>query len=252
MESNLLSPEPLPRPLTPEEIELVKARTVQLETMTADQHAFNLVTLEKAKEEARIVSLELAKAERTEIAHNADDLYNRYYVFDHEVSSKSVALCLQRLNYWHRTQPGCDIEIVIHSEGGSIPDGFALFDRITQLRNQGHHVTTRALGVAASMGAILVQAGDVRSMGEQSWLLLHEGGYGAQGTAGAQKDMADWFGKLQEHLAKIIVDRAAQAGENGTAKKPLTMAQFKKGVERKDWWISSKDALEMGLVDEVV
>jgi len=68
----------------------------------------------------------------------------------------------------------------------------ALYDYVRGLRRQGHHVTTSSLGYAASMAGILLQVGDKRIMGAESWLLIHEGSFGAVGSVGQVEDTVEW------------------------------------------------------------
>ena len=82
-----------------------------------------------------------------------------------------------RLTEWHRLEPKCNIEIIFSSPGGSIIDGFELFDHIQHLRNEGHHVTTGSLGYAASMAGILLQSGDTRWIGHQAWMMIHRAAF---------------------------------------------------------------------------
>ena len=63
------------------------------------------------------------------------------------------------------------MEIVFSSPGGGIISGFELFDFMQDLRSKGHKITTGSLGYAASMAGILLQAGDVRWIGHQSWMI---------------------------------------------------------------------------------
>ena len=77
------------------------------------------------------------------------------YRFNTGVDKTHVNDCMLKLTQWSRRHPKCDIEIVFSSGGGSIIDGFVLFDFIQELRSKGHKVTTGSLGMAASMAAIL-------------------------------------------------------------------------------------------------
>ena len=179
---------------------------------------------------------ELREARRIQ----ASDGNNRIYRFNGKVDEKSVDAAIYRLGEWSRLYPGEGIEIVFNSPGGSIIDGFALFDRILQLRADGHHVTTGTLGQAASMAGILIQAGQTRWVGTQSWYLIHRAGFGSFGSTYEVKDMVELIERMEKRIMDIFVDRS-----------DITMKMIKGKWDRKDWWIDANEALELGLVDEI-
>ncbi len=182
---------------------------------------------------------------------HANDMLQHVHYFIGVVNEGTVGRCLGVLDLWDRMDPGCDITIVFNSPGGSVTDGMALFDHIQVIRGNGHKVTTIAEGEAASMAGILLQAGDHRIMGRESWVLIHQASFGAMGSTYKVEDMVEWVKRVQNRIVDIFVTRAKEAGEAGTASKPLTTAFVKKNWERKDWWISSDECLKYGIVDEV-
>jgi len=118
------------------------------------------------------IAAETAEEERLEDL--AQNHHHRVYIFRASVNESATANCIHQLQTWHRLYPGEPMEIVFTSPGGSVVDGMALYDFIQTLRSDGHHITTTALGMAASMAGVLLQAGDTRVMGRESWLLIHE------------------------------------------------------------------------------
>lgn len=132
------------------------------------------------------------------------------------------------------------IEIWFHSPGGDVFSGFALYDFIQQMRSAGIHVTTVALGMAASMGGLLLQAGDHRVMTDHSWLMIHEPGGGFSGTTSAIKDRSELLERLERQGNDIIVSRSR-----------LTHEELEDKSRRKDWWLDASEALQYGLIDEV-
>ena len=194
----------------------------------------------KYEAEAEMAEIELAATKRVETDLLASNLYHHLYAFDGPVSGTNVQHCIRTLTLWDRTAPGCDIEIVFNSPGGSVTDGLALYDFILATRRRGHKVTTVALGLAASMAGILLQAGDVRVMGAESWLMIHEAAFGTSGKTGEVEDMVEWVKKVQDRILDIFALRSN-----------MTKQQIKTKWRRKDWWLSSEEALVNGLVDEV-
>lgn len=198
---------------------------------------------ETKAEEARgvVLALDAAKAERVMRAELAKDEHHRVYVFDKPVGEGSVTTCIHKLAEWSRNDPGCDVEIIFNSPGGSVIDGMALYDYICQVKRKGHKVTTNTLGMAASMAGILLQAGDVRQMGSESWLLIHEASFGAGGSMGQVEDTVEWIKAIQERILRIFAARSN-----------LTARQIQNRWKRRNWWLSSNEALKFGFIDEIV
>jgi ATP-dependent Clp protease protease subunit len=161
------------------------------------------------------------------------------YLMD-EVDEFSTRSLIDTLSLWSRLHPGDPIELIINSPGGSIVDGLALFDYIQMMRRNGHHVTTMALGMAASMGGVLLQAGDTRVMTKESWLMLHEAAFGARGKTSTVEDTVEWVKKVQDRLLDIFAERST-----------MPRTRIKANWSRKDWWLSSDEALKAGFIDEV-
>ena len=195
--------------------------------------------------------LSLTQSERAEREVLALDKHNQIYFFGAAVGAVTVRDCIERLALWTRTKPCCDIEIVFSSPGGSVIDGLVLFDYIQGIRRAGHYVTTSTLGWAASMAGILLQAGNNRIMAPESWLLIHEVSLVVGGKIGDIEDEMQWVKRVQERILDIFAKRSKQAAADGTATKPLTREALRRGWKRKDWWISSDEALKYGLVDEI-
>jgi ATP-dependent Clp endopeptidase proteolytic subunit ClpP len=196
---------------------------------------------ETATHMAAVARIARDERERDELALLAGNDYNRVYLFNGVVSESSVKLAINRLTEWHRLYPKQDIQIVFTSGGGSVVDGMALFDFILGLRRQGHKVTTSTLGMAASMAGILLQAGDVRTMGKQAWLMIHEASFHTEGKIGEVEDTVEWIKKVQERVLDIFAERSTMPRE-----------EIKDRWLRRNWWIDSDNALELGFVDVIL
>lgn len=213
--------------------------TAEAEMFAAEGHKAEIEAL-NLELQNRLVRIAADAAGREEEDHLATDRYHHIYTFNGAVGDSSVRQCITQLTNWMRKNPGCDIEIVFNSPGGSVVDGMALFDFIQLIRSKGHKVTTSTLGMAASMAGILLQAGDVRVMGSQSWLMIHEASFGAGGKIGEVEDVVEWVKMVQERILDIFASRSS-----------MTKAQIRTKWRRKDWWLSSDAALEAGFVDEI-
>lgn len=219
-------------------------------TASAQAEAWKYDALRKAAEAERS-QLTLAHEKVTAERMYAGDSYNHVYRFNGYVDGDNVRRAIDQLTMWTRMAPGCDIELVFNSPGGSVIDGMDLFDFVQELKRGGHRVTTATRGMAASMGGILLQAGNTRVMGAESYLLIHQISTAVFGKVGEIDDEVAFLRLMSDRVLSIFATRCKQAAENGTASKPLSKAQINKGWARRDWWLSSAQALELGLCDEV-
>ncbi len=195
---------------------------------------------QKAQFEAHESELRYREARFKFDRQQSEDERNHLYRFDGEVSASSVKTCMKKLTEWSRLDPKCDIEIVFSSPGGNIIDGFELFDFIQELRTKGHRITTGSLGYAASMAGILLMAGDTRWIGHQSWMMIHRAAFGAYGKTFEIEDEVKFVRRIESRILDIFALRSS-----------LTRQKIKRNWDRKDWWISADECLEIGLVDEI-
>lgn len=198
-----------------------------------------------AEYEAEIQRINMDRIVRQENFDLLGDFYHHVHYFNGDVTAKSVDACMRTLEAWHREDPECDMEIKIRSLGGSVIDGMALVDQLTQysLRGGGRHkLTITVRGVAASMAAIILQTADVRLMGSMADLLVHEPSGVAEGTTGDLKDTLKWFDSISQRISELFVDRS-----NGR----ISVDEFKALWQRKDVWLDSSEALAYGFVDAI-
>ena len=225
---------------TPEEI------TADIKLKEAEI-AFKVAETEKIQAETSKAVFESLEAEllykESKMVHDrreSEDENNHLFRFDGDVSKNSVLRCMKKLTEWSRLNPKCDIEIVFSSPGGSIIDGFELFDFIQELRSKGHKITTGSLGMAASMAGILLMAGDTRWIGHQCWMMIHRAAFGAIGKTYEVEDEVRLVKRIEERCLDIFVARSK-----------LSKQKIKRNWDRKDWWIDADECLELGLVDEI-
>src|SRR5690606_25959956 len=112
---------------------------------------------------------------------------------------------------WDRMDSESDWHITINSPGGSVVDGFHLFDQLAMYSKRGgggHHITMTVRGEAASMAGILLQAADERVIGPRAQILVHEIAAWSQGSIGAIKDDVKRLDMMTEQVIKIFLDRA--------------------------------------------
>lgn len=231
-------PTPAPTPTFDELLEVtlpVGAPPVTL----AEQRAW--AEIRKLQLETERTVLELAALRRHERDTVADPSEAHVYTFYSSVEAESVQQCMAELGQWSRRDPGSPITVIFNSPGGSVLDGLALFDYLRRLRNTGHFVTTMALGRAASMGAVLLQAGDHRVVGENAFLLIHEVSNHTTGKVSEMEDGVEFTRRLQKRLLAILAARST-----------LTDQQIARRWTRNEWWLDAAEAVSLGLADEVL
>lgn len=209
-----------------------------------------LEDLQAQKLEAEIRKLTL-ESERNEVAlaterriaarkaASADE--HKVYTFYDQVSVDSCYNAQGVLAEWSRSDPGCPITIVLTSPGGSVTDGLGLYDYILSLRSIGHYVTVVALGMAASMGGVLLQAGDRRVIGPNAFLLIHEASAGTYGKVTDMQEQLAFVGRLQGKCLDILASRS-------TISRQVIARRWKK----MDWWLDAEEAVEGGFADEIL
>lgn len=188
---------------------------------------------------------EQIKLENAKLSMDFEDLKAsadeaRKFPFFGDVESQNVARCIQTLDMWSRRNPGEEMQIIFSTYGGNVIAGLALYDFIGELRSRGHKVTTKALSVAASMGAILLQAGDERVATKHTMIMLHEGSAQMTGSKGEIEDQQKLWSKLQGKFEAIACERSG-----------MTVRKYRSLTKRKDAWLDAKEALELGLIDRI-
>ena len=197
--------------------------------------------LRKLQLETERAAIELEAMRRREREVAADPAQALVYTFYSGVDADSVKECMAELGLWARRDPGAPLTVVFNSPGGSVLDGLALFDYLRQLRAAGHLVTTIGLGRTASMGAVLLQAGDRRIIGANAFMLIHEVSHLSSGKVSEMADGVEFSRRLQRQLVRILAERST-----------LTEAQIQRRWERKEWWLDAEEAVELGLADQLL
>jgi ATP-dependent Clp protease protease subunit len=132
-----------------------------------------------------------------------------------------------------------DINIYINSPGGSVTAGLAIYDTMQFLTCD---VTTYCLGMAASMGAVLLAAGTKgkRYALPNSDIMIHQVSGGAQGQASDVERTVEYMFKLKKRLIRILSQHTGQPEED-----------VKRDSDR-DYYMTASEAKTYGLVDEVI
>lgn len=142
-----------------------------------------------------------------------------------------------QLLYLDSKDPTKDIYMYINSPGGQISSGLAIYDTMNYVSS---NVNTICVGQAASMGAFLLSAGKHRLVLPNAEVLIHQPLGGAQGQASDIEITAKHILKLKEKLNRLMAEHTGQPIE-----------KIEQDTDR-DYIMSAEEALEYGLVDEIV
>jgi len=164
----------------------------------------------------------------------------RIYDFTGEVSTNTVRHAINELTEWRARDPESPITVRFFTPGGDVLAGLALYDYLRELQRDGIKVTTVAIGMAASMGAILLQAGSTRLVTPNSYIMVHEVSTIALGKLSELKDEQKFTQRIQDRLLEILAERST-----------LTTRQIRTKWTRKDWWLDAKDAVDVGFADGI-
>ncbi len=169
-------------------------------------------------------------------------LKERIIFLSEQVDSASASLVVAQLLFLDAEDPGKDIFLYINSPGGSITDGMAIYDTMQYIKSD---VCTICVGLAASMGSLLLTAGakGKRYALPNSEILIHQpliAGGGISGQTTEIKIHADHMVKTREKLNKILSERTGQ---------PIEKIQI--DTER-DNYMTAQEALEYGLIDGIM
>ena len=161
-------------------------------------------------------------------------------VFIGEAISDPLAnYVIAQMLYLQMQDPSKDINIYINSPGGSVTAGLAIYDTMQFVTCD---VNTYCMGMAASMGAVLLCAGSKgkRFALPNSHIMIHQVSGGAQGTASDVERTVEFMYSLKKRLNKIIAHHCGKTAED-----------IEKDADR-DNYMTAEDACAYGLVDKVL
>ena len=168
-------------------------------------------------------------------------LKDRIIFLSEEVNHVTASLVIAQMLFLESEDPDKEISFYINSPGGSITDGMAIVDTMNYIKCP---VTTICIGLAASMGSVLLASGTKgkRYATPNSEILIHQpliaGGLSGQTTE--IKIHADHMVKTREKLNKLLSEKTGQSLE-----------QIEKDTER-DHYMTAEEALNYGLIDEII
>ncbi|HPF20865.1 MAG TPA: ATP-dependent Clp endopeptidase proteolytic subunit ClpP [Syntrophomonas sp.] len=182
--------------------------------------------------------------EQTNRGERSYDIYSRLLkdriVFLGSAIDDTVAnLIIAQLLFLEAENPDKDINLYINSPGGSITAGMAIFDTMQVIRP---NVSTICVGMAASMGAFLLAAGEQgkRFALPNSEVMIHQPSGGMEGQATDIEIRTRRILHMKETLNRILAERTGQ-----------DLEKIRRDTER-DYFMTAAEAKEYGLIDEIL
>lgn len=155
------------------------------------------------------------------------------------VDDRSAKDITSRLLFLDATDPGKEIKFYINSPGGVVTSGMVIYDTMQMIESP---VSTICMGMAASMGSILLSGGKKgrRFIFPHGEVMIHQPSGGGQGTSADLEIMAEQIRKIKSLGAKILADNCGQPFEK-------VMKDFDR-----DYWMDGEESVKYGIVDEVL
>ncbi|MGM9837219.1 MAG: ATP-dependent Clp endopeptidase proteolytic subunit ClpP [Paludibacteraceae bacterium] len=155
-----------------------------------------------------------------------------------EVNDYTANVIEAQLLYLDSADPDKTINIYLNTPGGSVYAGLGIYDTMQFVQSK---VATICTGMAASMGAVLLVAGEkgMRAALPHSRVMIHQPMGGIQGQASDIEITAKEILKLKDELYQIISDHSGQA-----------MDKIRQDADR-DYWMTAREAQEYGMIDKV-
>lgn len=155
------------------------------------------------------------------------------------VDDKSAKDITDRLLYLEAIDPGKDITFYINSPGGLVTSGMVIYDTMQLISSP---VSTVCMGMAASMGSILLSGGakGKRYIFPHGEVMIHQPSGGGRGTSADLEIMAVQIQKTKEMGARILAENCGQ-----------TFEKVMKDFDR-DYWMDANESIQYGIVDHLI
>ena len=157
---------------------------------------------------------------------------------------KSMNRLYRAMRVWHKHDPVGPWTIYLNSVGGEAWAGIGIIDELISQSIRGggtHEITIKVRGVAASAAAMMLQAADRRLIGKNSQLMIHKGSSGIVGTADDIADEHEWWQASIDQMVELFLSRT-----DG-----ITRASLLRKINRRDWWLTASEAVDIGFADGI-
>ena len=182
--------------------------------------------------------------EKSSLGERAYDIYSRLLkeriiFLGGPIDGDVANLVVAQLLFLASEDPKKDISFYINSPGGHVSAGLAILDTMNHIQP---HVSTVCVGMAASMGAVLLSAGEKgkRFALPNAEIMIHQPSGGAEGMAADIEITAKQILRIRERLNKILAKNTGQKVE-----------KIEKDVDR-DFFMDAEEAMKYGIIDKVL
>jgi ATP-dependent Clp endopeptidase proteolytic subunit ClpP len=200
------------------------------------------VEIRKLTAEAERHELEARRARQESKVWDASADEHRIYHFIGGVDASNTMAAQDVIGNWaRRGGEGREFTVVFNSPGGSVIHGLALYDFLEDIKTRYDvKLKTVARGMAASMGGILLQAGDSRVIGPNAHLLIHEVSSFGVGKISEIEDELKFMKKLQDRCVGILASKSS-----------MSKRQIETKWKKKDWWLDAEETVKLGFADVI-
>jgi len=182
--------------------------------------------------------------EKSQFGERAYDIYSRLLkeriiFLGGPIDDYTANIVIAQLLHLEYEDPKKDIHLYINSPGGSVTAGLAIVDTMNLIKPD---VSTICVGIAASMGALLLSSGTKgkRFVLPNSEVMIHQVMGGAEGQASDIEINAKHILRTKENLNKILAKNTGK-----------TFAQIEKDADR-DYWMTAEEAKKYGIIDDII
>jgi ATP-dependent Clp protease protease subunit len=182
--------------------------------------------------------------EKTSAGERANDIYSRLLkdriiIVSGPINDEIASLVVAQLIFLENEDPKKDITLYINSPGGAVHAGLGIIDTMNFITSD---VSTVCIGMAASMGAMILSAGTKgkRFVLPNSEVMIHQPLGGAEGQASDIAIAAENILKTRKVLYKMLAENTGK-----------TITEIEKDADR-NYWMSGSEAVKYGIVDKVI
>ena len=182
--------------------------------------------------------------EQTNRGERSYDIYSRLLkdriiFLGGEINDDVANTVVAQMLFLEMEDPDADICLYINSPGGSVTAGMAIYDTMQYIKPQ---VRTVCIGMAASMGAFLLMAGQKgkRCALPNSEIMIHQPSAGTQGKVTDMEIDVEHFLRIKKNLNEILASNTGKTAEEV------------KAASERDHWMTADEAKDFGLVDKII
>lgn len=208
------------------------------------QPLFEMPDLESSSEPQKASNLVPMVIETTQRGERAYDIYSRLLkdriiILGTPINDAVASSVVAQMLYLESEDPEKDINLYINSPGGVVSSGLAIYDTMQYVKCD---VATTCVGMAASMGAVLLASGapEKRSMLENARMMIHQPLGGVQGQASDIEIEANEIVRIKKRLSEIIARHSGQSPK-----------KVREDTDRNKW-MTAEESKDYGLIDRIM